>query len=54
MTLTLAGTGYFVSFVGTRGDTTPPPRVWSLIALEHRNKNERVGSLREEADDAPF
>ena len=40
--LTLAGTGYFASFLGTGGDTTPP-RVWPLIELELRGKNERVG-----------
>ena len=42
--LTLAGTDYFVSFVGTRGEgVTRPLRVWSLIELELRDNNERVG-----------
>ena len=31
--LTLAGTGYFASFLGTGGDTIPP-HVWPLVELE--------------------
>ena len=42
--LTLPGTDYFASFLGTGGiDTTPPPRVWPLIELELCEKNGRVG-----------
>ena len=44
--LTLAGTGYFASFLGTggRGEVIrPPQRVWPLIELELRGINERVG-----------
>ena len=44
-TLTLAGTGHFASFHGTRGGgvgTTPPLAVSPLIELELRGKNERV------------
>ena len=41
--LTLAGTGYFAFFLGTGGGIRPPPRVWPLIELELRGKNERVG-----------
>ena len=44
--LTLAGTGYFAFFLGTGmggGMIRPPPRVWPLIKLELRGKNERVG-----------
>ena len=44
--LTLAGTGHFASFHGTRGGggvgTTPPLAVSPLIELELRGKNERV------------
>ena len=40
--LTLAGTGYFASFLGTGGADTTPPCVWPLIELELREKNERV------------
>ena len=40
---TLAGTGYFSSFLGTGGGGIRPPRVWPLIELELRGKNERVG-----------
>ena len=39
--LTLAGTGHFVSFDGTRG--VRPPRVWSPIDLQPRGKKHRVG-----------
>ena len=43
--LTLAGTIHFAILHGTGGGlvvTTPPPRVWPLIELELRGKNERV------------
>ena len=48
--LTLAGTGYFASFLGTGGEGVirPPPRVWPLIELELRGKNERVGLYESE------
>ena len=39
--LTLAGTGHFASFGGTRG--VRPPRVWPLIEPEPRRKKHRVG-----------
>ena len=43
-TLTLAGTGHFAILDGAgQVGTTPPPRVWPLIELELRGKNERVG-----------
>ena len=41
--LTLAGTGHFASFHGTRGGWYDPPLAVSpLIELELRGKNERV------------
>ena len=41
--LTLAGTGHFASFHGTRGGLVRPPLAVSpLIELELRGKNERV------------
>ena len=43
--LTLAGTGHFASFHGTRGGgwyDPPPLAVSPLIELELRGKNERV------------
>ena len=42
--LTLAGTSHFAILHGTGEGvgTTLPPRVWSLIELELRGKNERV------------
>ena len=40
--LTLAGTGHFASFHGTRGVGTTPLAVSPLIELELRGKNERV------------
>ena len=42
--LTLAGTGHFASFHGTRGGglVRPPLAVSPLIELELRGKNERV------------
>ena len=42
-TLTLAGTSHFAILHGTGGGVgTTPPRVWPLIELELRRKNERV------------
>ena len=42
--LTLAGTGYFASFLGTGGGGGyDPPRVWPPIELELPGKNERIG-----------
>ena len=41
--LTLAGTGHFAILAGTGGGWYEPPRIWPLIELEFRNKNERVG-----------
>ena len=40
--LTLAGTGHFASFHGTRGVGTTPVAVSPMIELELRGKNERV------------
>ena len=40
--LTLAGTGHFASFHGTRGGWCDPLAVSPLIELELRGKNERV------------
>ena len=40
--LTLAGTGHFASFLGTRGIGTTSRAVSPLVELELREKNERV------------
>ena len=40
--LTLAGTGHFATFHGTRGGGYDPLAVSPLIELELRGKNERV------------
>ena len=41
--LTLAGTSHFAILHGIGGGLVrPPPRVWPLIELELRGKNERV------------
>ena len=42
--LTLAGIGHFAILDGTREEGWyDPPRVWPLIELELRDKNERAG-----------
>ena len=48
--LTLAGTGYFARPFSAQGGGAvirPPPRVWPLIELKLRGKNERVGLYEE-------